>query len=94
VHDEQVVPLVERWRARGGDVTTDFRPSGGHTSDWATRAVLLDAVDRLAEGRPIDVDRYRDDPAYAGRLTTPPVTHRLRRAASLTRKRVLAAVGR
>ena len=94
VHEEQVVPLVERWRSRGGEVVADFRPVGGHTSDWATRAVLLDAVDRLADGRPIDVDRYRDDPAYVGRITTPPVTHRLRRAASLTRKRVRAAVGR
>lgn len=94
VHDEQVVPLVERWRARGGEVTTDFRPVGGHTSDWATRAVLLDAVAGLAEGRPLDVDRYRNDPEFAGRLVRPPVSHRLRRAASLTRKRVLGAVGR
>lgn len=94
VHDEQVVPLVERWRAEGGDVTTDFRPAGGHTSDWATRAVLLDAVSCLAEDRPIDVSRYRDDPEFAGRIVRPPVSHRLRRAASLTRKRVLGAVGR
>lgn len=94
VHDEQVVPLVGRWRARGGDVTTDFRPSGGHTSDWATRAVLLDAVACLAEDRPVDVVRYRDDPAFAGRLVRPPMSHRLRRAASLARKRVLGAAGR
>lgn len=94
VHREQVVPLVERWRAGGGEVTTDFRPTGGHTSDWATRALLLDAVTRLAEGRPIDVARYRDDPRFAGHLVRPPVSHRVRRAASLTRKRVLAAVRR
>jgi predicted esterase len=36
VHDEQVIPLVERWRGRGGVVDTDFRPTGGHTSDHAT----------------------------------------------------------
>lgn len=94
VHDEQVVPLVERWRALGGEVSADYRPVGGHTSDWATRAVLLDAVARLSDGRPIDVERYHRDPEFAGRLVRPPVSHRLRRAASLTRKRVLAAVGR
>jgi hypothetical protein len=36
VHDEQVIPLVERWRGRGGVVDCDFRPTGGHTSDQAT----------------------------------------------------------
>ncbi len=36
VHDEQVIPLVERWRDRGGEVDCDFRPKGGHTSDFAT----------------------------------------------------------
>lgn len=94
VHDEQVLPLVERWRDRGGEVTTDFRPEGGHTSDWATRALLLDAVGCLADGRPADVDRYRLDPQFVGHLVAPPVSHRLRRAASLTRKRVLATLSR
>ena len=37
VHDEQVIPFVERWRARGGRaVDCDYRPEGGHTSDFAT----------------------------------------------------------
>jgi pimeloyl-ACP methyl ester carboxylesterase len=36
VHDEQVIPLVERWRGRGGTVDCDFRPTGGHTSEHAT----------------------------------------------------------
>ena len=89
VHDEQVVPLVERWRSLGGHADLDVRPVGGHTSDWATRALLLDATDRLLGGEAIDVTRYQEDPAFAGTLTTPPLQHRLRRRASLLRKRVL-----
>lgn len=91
VHTEQVVPLIARWRAHGGEVVTDFRPVGGHTSDYATAAVLRDAVGALADGRALDVARYRADSAYAGRLVRPPVSHRLRRAASLGRKRLLSA---
>lgn len=36
VHEEQVLPFVEQWRARGGEVTLDERPVGGHTSEYAT----------------------------------------------------------
>ena len=36
VHDEQVIPFVERWRARGGAVDCDYRPEGGHTSEFAS----------------------------------------------------------
>lgn len=88
VHHEQVVPLVERWRALGGHADLDARPVGGHTSDWATRALLLDATDRLLAGEPIDVERYQRDPAFAGTLTRPPLQHRLRRRASLIRRRI------
>jgi hypothetical protein len=66
VHIEQVLPLVETWRAHGGSVALDVRPTGGHTSDHASRALLLDATDALLAGRPIDTERYRTDPAFAG----------------------------
>lgn len=89
VHHEQVVPLVERWRELGGDATLDARPVGGHTSDWATRPLLLDATDRLLAGEAIDVGAYQRDPRFAGTLTAPPLSHRLRRRASLARKRLL-----
>lgn len=59
VHDEQVVPIVARWRELGGAVYLDERPVGGHTSDFATREVLADVVDRLLAGRPADVARYQ-----------------------------------
>ena len=36
VHAEQVLPLVELWRDRGGAVDLDERASGGHTSEYAT----------------------------------------------------------
>ena len=93
VHDEQVVPLVELWRARGGTVDLDARPVGGHTSDYATKPMMLDAVERLLTGAPIDVERYQTDAAVAGTITQPPLSHRLRRAASLARKRVLRRQG-
>lgn len=45
VHLEQVVPLFKKWRRSGGDVIADFRRLGGHTSQYATRALIL----RIAE---------------------------------------------
>ncbi len=44
VHDEQVVPLIETWRAGGGQVRTDFHPTGGHTSDNATPEFFSGAI--------------------------------------------------
>ena len=90
VHDEQVLPLVLEWRSRGGDAVLDERPEGGHTSDWATRAVLVDVVDRLLSGEPVDVARYQDDPAFRGRLVTPPLQHRVRGRLGRLKKRLLA----
>lgn len=89
VHDEQVVPLVDTWRSKGGAVFHDVRPIGGHTSDWATKPLLLDAIDELQAGRPIDVARYQTDAVFAGAITKEPLSHRLRRRASLTRNRLL-----
>lgn len=89
VHEEQVVPLADRWRAKGGQVFLDTRPTGGHTSDYATRPLMLDAVGHLLAGEPIDVGKYERDPEFAGQLSVPPLTHRLRRQASLLRKRLL-----
>jgi hypothetical protein len=69
VHAEQVLPLVQEWRERGGRVELDIRPEGGHTSDFAPRALLLDAVGRLMARHPIDVERYQTDPRFAGTPT-------------------------
>jgi hypothetical protein len=45
VHQEQVEPLVALWRSRGGAVRADFRPEGGHTSEFATPEWFRDQVD-------------------------------------------------
>lgn len=90
VYEEQVLPLTAAWQAHRGPVYLDIRPTGGHTSDYATRPLLLDAIARLSNGREPDVARYQTDPTYAGVITKAPLTHRLRRAASLTRKRLLS----
>jgi pimeloyl-ACP methyl ester carboxylesterase len=89
VFREQVQPLIEQWRAKGGRAWLDARRVGGHTSDWATKPLLLDAIARLQAGEEIDVERYQHDPVFAGSITIPPLSHRLRRIASLTRKRLL-----
>ena len=44
VHNEQVLPLLEGWRAGGGEVRTDFHPSGGHTSEYATPEFFAEAI--------------------------------------------------
>lgn len=92
VHDEQVRPLVEEWRARGGDAVLDERPSGGHTSDYATRPLLLDVVDRLLDGAPIDPAAYRQAP-YVEAPVRPPLSHRVRGRLGRLRRRIRGAVG-
>jgi len=89
VHTEQVLPLVDQWRDAGGTVELDSRPVGGHTSDWAPRALLLDIVDRMEAGEPAPLDLYRTQPPFLGTITRPPLHHRVRGAVSLARKRVL-----
>jgi hypothetical protein len=89
VHDQQVVPLYEQWGAKGGTAYLDTRPTGGHTSDYATRPLMLDALGHLLAGEPIDVTRYQRDEVFAGQVTVAPLSHRLRRRASLLRNRLL-----
>lgn len=45
VHDEQVLPLVDLWRVRGGPVRTSFYEHGGHTSEYATPEFFTDAIE-------------------------------------------------
>jgi pimeloyl-ACP methyl ester carboxylesterase len=45
VHEEQVLPLRDAWQAGGGQLRTDFHPSGGHTSAYATPAFFSEAID-------------------------------------------------
>lgn len=52
VHAEQVEPLVEQWRSRGGFVRTDFHDTGGHTSDYATPEFFVAAVEECLVPQP------------------------------------------
>lgn len=93
VHTEQVLPLCAEWVTAGGAVHLDERPSGGHTSDHAPQALLIDVVDRMLDGRPVDVARYQDDPNFAGTTTPVPWSHRIRGRLRL-RSRLRALLGR
>lgn len=66
VFAEQVQPLCAAWTRAGGSVTLDARARGGHTSDHATRAVLLDVTGRILADQAIDVARYQRQGAYRG----------------------------
>jgi hypothetical protein len=92
VYREQVLPLVDEWRLRGGAVAVDVRPEGGHTSDYATRPVLLDATAALMVGRLPDPGVYQSDPSYAGQPTRHTVIDRARRRLRLRSR--LRAIGR
>lgn len=83
VYEEQVLPLVEEWRSLGGAVAMDVRPVGGHTSDYATRPLLLDSIAALMAGRLPDPGVYQSDPRYAGQLTHVRLVDRARRALRL-----------
>jgi RimJ/RimL family protein N-acetyltransferase len=86
VYDEQVLPLVERWRAAGGVVDLDARPRGGHTSDHATKPLLLDVTARLLAQEPIDVVRYRTERAFRGKVISSTPSQRVRRLAARARR--------
>ncbi len=64
VYDEQIVPLVASWKDNGSVVETDIRATGGHTSDFAPRAVLIDAVGRILDGEPLEPERYALERAF------------------------------
>ena len=83
VYEEQVLPLVDAWRLLGGAVAVDVRPVGGHTSDYATRPLLLDATAVLMDGRLPDPGVYHGDPYYAGHLIREPLVDRARRGLRL-----------
>lgn len=89
VHEEQVLPLAARWRRLGGHVDLDVRPTGGHTSDYATRALLLEVTRAHLAGEAVDVDRLQHDPAFAGPGYRTPLQHRIRRRASLIRASII-----
>ena len=87
VFSEQVEPLQAAWVRAGGSVTLDARRHGGHTSDHATRPLLLDVAGRLLRDEPIDVARYRSG-EFRGITRTESTRRDLRRMAG----RVLRAV--
>jgi hypothetical protein len=89
VFAEQVEPLCAAWRNAGGPVTLDARSRGGHTSDYATRPLLLDVAGRLLDARAIDVFRYRRDREFRGPSAASVARRDLRRLAG----RFLHAVG-
>ncbi len=93
VYDEQIVPLVEQWRSKGGDVTVDARKTGGHTSRFATAPLLNDVVDRLLAGEQIDVAAYQADSRYAPAADSRR-TVAMRRARRLVVLRPAVRVGR
>jgi hypothetical protein len=88
VFAEQVAPLCAAWKAAGGAVTLDARRTGGHTSDHATRPLLLDAVARLLDDQPINVLHYQRRRVYRGVSAYDRARRRMRR----TTRRVLRAV--
>lgn len=94
VHAEQVLPLMADWQGAGGAGVLDARPEGGHTSDYASRALLLDVTDRLLTGAVIPLERYQQDPAFAGTPVRVPVSHRVRGVLGRARKRFREARSR
>jgi hypothetical protein len=63
-YKEQIVPLTEMWRQKGGQLALYIRPTGGHTSEYATEAVLHDVVRKVFEEAKIDSARYVSDRTF------------------------------
>jgi hypothetical protein len=88
VFAEQVEPLCAAWTQAGGAVILDARRRGGHTSDHATRPLLVDAGARLLDDRPIDPLRYQRDRAFRGRTSSAGAARGVRRAGGRLLRRV------
>jgi hypothetical protein len=58
VYREQIIPLAKLWQEKGGEVILDIRPRGGHTSEFATKPLILDVVERLFAGDRINPRTY------------------------------------
>lgn len=65
VYREQVLSLCQEWGAKGGRVDLDARKHGGHTSDYATRPLLLEVVRRMLADAAIDVRSLQSSSDYA-----------------------------
>jgi len=89
VFQEQLLPLAKMWIARGGVCELDIRAAGGHTSDFATRNMLLDLFDRMDKGERAPVEHYQSDPSLRGEIIAPSFGLKLKRLAARTRNRVL-----
>lgn len=92
VHEEQVRPLVDAWHAAGGELIFDERPTGGHTSEHATRPLLVDVVGRLLDGVPIDPAVYQRDDRYQGTPVAVPFSHHIRGHLGRMRQRLRTRV--
>ena len=51
--------LVARWTSFVGWVWFDDRRSGGHTREFATRSLLLDAVHKILKNESIPISSYK-----------------------------------
>lgn len=63
VHYEQVEPMITMWN-RSGDTILDVRAYGGHTSEYATRSLILDVIHCLLNRRPISTRKYKWNPKF------------------------------
>jgi pimeloyl-ACP methyl ester carboxylesterase len=52
VHFEQVLPLIDLWRSRGGEVQPEFHATGGHTSGYATPEYFTRSLDWCLAPKP------------------------------------------
>lgn len=78
VHFEQVVPLAKQWRAGKGTIWLDDRMFGGHTSEFATRSLLLDVVHRLLQNAPLPIKSYKWSSAFRPYGFTKAIRSRIR----------------
>ena len=69
VYPDQVLPLVNSWREHDGVPVVDVRPRGGHTSDFATKSLLLDVVDALFDHKTIHVESLQQRRRYRPQRT-------------------------
>lgn len=58
VYDEQVVPFVNSYKNKGGQVDLFIKSFGGHGSDACGKEVLLDLIAKYFENKPVDVQLY------------------------------------
>lgn len=71
VHSEQVLPFLDIYQSKGGQIILFSKAVGGHSGDACGKGVLLDVLEKMFAAKSIDVRQYDKFKYMPDNLRTP-----------------------